>query len=791
MDKSKSEEDASIDAICSSTFPLVTHGIRAASTLPPPGESYEFYQSYPAFAGWSRQTRERLLSLIQQLAACHGREVPANLALDDFDDQILESNDHILEIIGEKLDEATGINKREKPLMSKSDESGETREIVSSWNRGKDKTARVERSVVTVKSQLMFADKPDNSAVPFLPRLVDKPNATAKPLPRQLVEINAKRRETRQSLISIMKTLDTNIDLAIYEHPYKDEILQTAPKSIHVSPANADYVYLPLDETPLTIVKSTLSLDLMISDLKRSDELAIDLEHHSYRSFLGFTCLMQISTREADYIVDTLELRDELTKLNVVTTDPAICKIFHGGQQDINWLQKDFGIYVVNMFDTFFASQKLNLAKHSYDHLLRHYCQVKVDKRHQLSDWRQRPLPLEMVRYARADTHYLIYIYDRLRLDLAKQEAGSVRDVFKRSRQLSLQKYAKPTFGEDDYIDFYKKKNRKKFNSQQLEAFRLLFAWRDQIARTEDECTDYVIPGHTLLQIAEILPRERQGILACFSYEPTLVKQNLQALHKLIKRARDTPIKQNDPQHELSHQADESRPVSETVVAEGLHDWSKVAVSSKMDQETEKKVKVKKTSPFMRAMNGQGHVGEMVERKREVETCFQDPFNQSAIPYQHYLPSKRDIDSVQQETTISKIWKMKKEEPKKVEKRQKPKAKPVKVVVEDVKMEEEDLSIKEMLHGKRKPQQHNVTVPKRAKTANVVTTKKFGEKDFKIFGSHKLKKVEKKGKKGSKDQAKEKKNVNPGGFTEPNFGKVKQKSNTERHGVHSSFTTAK
>lgn len=27
-------------------------------------------------------------------------------------------------------------------------------------------------------------------------------------------------------------------------------------------------------------------------------------------------------------------------------------------------------------------------------------------------------------------------------------KAGSVRDVFKRSRQLSLQKYAKPTFGE-------------------------------------------------------------------------------------------------------------------------------------------------------------------------------------------------------------------------------------------------------------------------------------------------------------------------------------------------------
>ena len=75
---------------------------------------------------------------------------------------------------------------------------------------------------------------------------------------------------------------------------------------------------------------------------------------------LGFTCLIQISTRSADYIVDTLSLRSELHKLNIVTTDPNICKVFHGGQSDVNWLQKDFGVYLVNCFDTFFAAQKVN-----------------------------------------------------------------------------------------------------------------------------------------------------------------------------------------------------------------------------------------------------------------------------------------------------------------------------------------------------------------------------------------------------------------------------------------------
>ena len=57
--------------------------------------------------------------------------------------------------------------------------------------------------------------------------------------------------------------------------------------------------------------------------------------------------------------MDTLALRSELHKLNTVTTDPNICKVFHGGQSDVNWLQKDFGVYLVNCFDTFFAAQKV------------------------------------------------------------------------------------------------------------------------------------------------------------------------------------------------------------------------------------------------------------------------------------------------------------------------------------------------------------------------------------------------------------------------------------------------
>jgi len=54
----------------------------------------------------------------------------------------------------------------------------------------------------------------------------------------------------------------------------------------------------------------------------------VDLEHNQYRSFQGLTCLMQISTRTEDFIVDTLKLRDHVGKhLREVFMDPTKKKV--------------------------------------------------------------------------------------------------------------------------------------------------------------------------------------------------------------------------------------------------------------------------------------------------------------------------------------------------------------------------------------------------------------------------------------------------------------------------------
>ena len=57
---------------------------------------------------------------------------------------------------------------------------------------------------------------------------------------------------------------------------------------------------------------------------------------------------------------------------------------------DVEWLQRDLGVYVVNMFDTSQASRVLGLVRHSLAYLLKLYCNVEADKEYQLADWRIR-----------------------------------------------------------------------------------------------------------------------------------------------------------------------------------------------------------------------------------------------------------------------------------------------------------------------------------------------------------------------------------------------------------------
>lgn len=55
-----------------------------------------------------------------------------------------------------------------------------------------------------------------------------------------------------------------------------------------------------------------------------------------------------------------------------------VVKVLHGSDSDIVWLQRDFGIYVANLFDTGQAARVLAYPSAGLAYLLSHFCSVKV-----------------------------------------------------------------------------------------------------------------------------------------------------------------------------------------------------------------------------------------------------------------------------------------------------------------------------------------------------------------------------------------------------------------------------
>ncbi|KNA10843.1 hypothetical protein SOVF_140560 [Spinacia oleracea] len=292
-----------------------------------------------------------------------------------------------------------------------------------------------------------------------------------------------------------------------------------------------------IDSTPFKLVENISDLNYMATKLSEADEFAVDLEHNSYRSFQGMTCLMQISTREEDFVVDTLKLRDNIGDyLRQVFQDPNKRKVMHGASNDILWLQRDFDIYVCNLFDTMQASKVLGLERNSLEFLLKHYCGVIANKKYQTSDWRMRPLPCDMVRYAREDTHYLLYIHDVMKNTLVHEYGGDfLAEVYRKSYEVCVQLYKKEVFSNTTSYLYLHGLPEANLNATQLFVLSALFEWRDTVARQDDESTGYVLPNKQLLEIAKRLPEKKEDLLEIVGYNKPYVLKNADSMVKSIQ----------------------------------------------------------------------------------------------------------------------------------------------------------------------------------------------------------------------------------------------------------------
>ena len=570
-----------------------------------------------------QKVKNKLISLTKKLCLLTWKE-NFEINIESYDDLVTYVED-LLEMVSRNIDIVKGRVK-ENP------EEDITKEII------KLKKEELKNYSITKKVNLENDVKDiDNSYYPFIPKLEEKPNSI-KPLDKEIIDARKLREENKEKLkLKFEDSKNKEIQKALFYNPYRPEIenfyknkekeltdleekytelkdninnnnkmeeddldnnndiinfievnsLEEKNKKMEKI-KNKDFAFFITSfkqekDTKLSFIDTKESFDEFINEISKYDEIAVDLEHHSKESYLGITCLIQISTRDSDYILDAIKLRSYLNKLNIIFTNANILKVFHGADYDINWLQRDFGVYVVNMFDTGRASRILSYESFSLKYLLLKFCDFETDKSYQLADWRIRPLTEGMIKYARSDTHFLLYIYDNLKKELiSKSLENNDSGIFiyyklclKQSSEICLQSYQKPKVKDETYYHYMQINGNKP--KKELGIIKETYIFRDYLGRVLDRDPKEILKKAMIFKLSKNNEFTIDKLLTIINYDTPFLRYLNEYIDVINEKIKRMEKKMENSFHEIKKRDE----------AEYIKRVQQILEKSKMEEENE------------------------------------------------------------------------------------------------------------------------------------------------------------------------------------------------------------
>jgi ribonuclease D len=248
------------------------------------------------------------------------------------------------------------------------------------------------------------------------------------------------------------------------------------------------------------MVSSARALNELARRLQDESLVAVDTESNSLFAYREQVCLIQFSTRAEDWVIDPLALHD-LSPLAPLFADPNIEKVFHAAEYDIMCLKRDFGFTFANLFDTMLSARMLGRKAIGLGNMLEEFFSLRVDKRYQRADWSIRPIPMEQLRYAQQDTHFLPALHDILLAQLTEKGIlPEAREVFVRLTEVAA---ASHTFDPDGY---WRINTARDFTRRQMAILRELYLLRDDLARRRNRPPFKIFSDDTLVNTAKVAP---------------------------------------------------------------------------------------------------------------------------------------------------------------------------------------------------------------------------------------------------------------------------------------------
>lgn len=297
---------------------------------------------------------------------------------------------------------------------------------------------------------------------------------------------------------------------------------------------NSDMETTPLP--PPVWISSSIDLAQVCHTIQHEPRIAVDTESNSLFAYKEKVCLIQISTPEMDYVIDPFICND-LSPLETLFSNLHQEKIFHASEYDLICLKRDYGFSFVNIFDTMIAARILGIEAVGLGSLLKDFFGISLEKKYQRANWGIRPLPPEMLDYARLDTHYLFKLRDLLEnqlainnlLDLAHEDFISACN-------------AQAQTNENHHSECWRVAGANHMDARQATILNELCLYRDDQARKADLPLFKVISNELLFEISKHKPISLDDLSTVPHCPEKIIRRHGENLVKAVARGEQAPL---------------------------------------------------------------------------------------------------------------------------------------------------------------------------------------------------------------------------------------------------------
>ncbi len=276
-------------------------------------------------------------------------------------------------------------------------------------------------------------------------------------------------------------------------------------------------------------VADAAALGALVDRLRGEPIIALDTESNSFHVYRERVCLLQVSTRTGDFVVDPLAV--DPAPLGEILCDGRET-VLHGADYDVRCLRREYGWRLPRLFDTMAAARRLGRAGLGLSALVEGQFGVRLSKSFQRADWGRRPLTPEQLTYAALDTHYLLPIYDALTAELGARGAlDAARLEFDRIAG------AEPKERVFDPEGWRRMKGGRELDEPGKAVLRALWIAREERARADDRPPFKVLAEEAMLELARRRPTDDEALARIPGVTPSVLRRMGGALRAAIAGA--------------------------------------------------------------------------------------------------------------------------------------------------------------------------------------------------------------------------------------------------------------